>query len=93
MSLLDVDLSEDKLDYDVIYKKKFDRLEVIITDLCSNIAVENTERKKLREEFDYARDMVIKVMDENYKLKQNLINFFHHWNDIYPEHAIYYDNN
>lgn len=92
MSLLDVDLGEDKLDYDVIYKKKFDRLEILITDLCSNIAVENTERVKLRNEFDEVRTRVFDIIDENYKLKRNLMNLFNHWNHIYPEHAIYYEN-
>lgn len=92
MSLLDVDLGEDKLDYDVIYKKKFDRLESFIAELCSNIAVENTERHKLQDEFREVKNKVFDIIDENYKLKRNLMNLFNHWNHIYPEHAIFYEN-
>ena len=90
---MDVDLAEEKLDYDVIYKKKFDEINNDISGLQNIVGEHRFNFRNLEANLHDIRSMMDFVMDRQNKIINALDVLRIHLNDVLPDESskIYFD--
>lgn len=93
MSIMDVDLANEKLDYDVIYKKKFDEIESQIIELQGIVGKHRFDFGNLEANLNDIRSMIDFTIDRQNKLTNALDVLRFHLNNMLPdgEPRIYFD--
>ena len=87
MSIMDVDLANEKLDYDVIYKKKFDEIESQIIELQGIVDQHKFDFKNLETNLNDIRSMMDFVIDRQNKLTNALDVLRIHLNTMLPDES------
>lgn len=95
MSIMDVDLANEKLDYDVIYKKKFDEINIQIEGLRCMVDNHKFDFRNLETNLNDLRSMMDFVMNEQNKLINAIDILRVHLNNMLPDEdpKIYFDFN
>lgn len=95
MSIMDTDLANEKLDYDVIYKKKFDEINNQIEGLRCIVAHHKFDFRNLETNLNDIRSMLDFTMNEQNKLMNAIDILRMHLNNMLPdeEPKIYFDFN
>lgn len=95
MSIMDVDLANEKLDYDVIYKKKFDEINNQIEGLRCIVDYHKFDFRDLETNLNDIRSMMDFVMNEQNKLMNAIDILRIHLNNMLPdeEPKIYFNFN
>ena len=90
---MDVDLANEKLDYDVIYKKKFDEINSQIFELQSIVGEHRFNFRNLETNLHDIRSMMDFVMDRQNKIINTLDVLRIHLNNVLPDESpkIYFD--
>jgi septation ring formation regulator EzrA len=85
MSIFDTDQAFDKIDYDAIYKKKFDEIESQLMELRGIVNNHMFDFRKLEANFDDIKSMMDFVMDRQNKLINALDILRIHLNTMLPD--------
>ena len=95
MSIMDVDLANEKLDYEVIYKKKFDEINEQLDELRYKVNAQRIDFNNLEVRLNEIISKVDFVMHEQNKILEALDILRIHLNDMLPDEApkIYLDFN
>ena len=72
MSIMDVDKADEKIDYEIIYKKRFEEIENNIEVLHRLYSVDNGVINKLSSDVNFLKDEVFRHDDILYKIKDNM---------------------
>ena len=72
MSIMDVDKADEKIDYEIIYKKRFEEIENNIEVLQRLYSVDNGVINKLSSDVNFLKDEVFRHNDILYKIKDNM---------------------
>lgn len=72
MSIMDVDKADEKIDYEIIYKKRFEEIENNIEVLQRLYSVDNGVINKLSSDVNFLKDEVFRHDDILYKIKDNM---------------------
>ena len=72
MSIMDVDKADEKIDYEIIYKKRFEEIENNIEVLQRLYSVDNGVINKLSSDVNFLKDEVFRHGDILYKIKDNM---------------------
>ena len=72
MSIMDVDKADEKIDYEIIYKKRFEEIENNIEALQRLYSVDNGVINKLSSDVNFLKDEVFRHNDILYKIKDNM---------------------
>ena len=72
MSIMDVDKADEKIDYEVLYKKRFEEIENNIEVLQRLYSVDNGVINKLSSDVNFLKDEVFRHNDILYKIKDNM---------------------
>ena len=72
MSIMDVDKADEKIDYEVLYKKRFEEIENNIEVLQRLYSVDNGVINKLSSDVNFLKDEVFRHDDILYKIKDNM---------------------
>lgn len=72
MSIMDVDKVDEKIDYEIIYKKRFEEIENNIEVLQRQYSVDNDTINKLSSEVNFLKDEFLRHDDILYKIKDNM---------------------
>ena len=72
MSIMDVDKADEKIDYEILYKKRFEEIENNIEVLQRQYSVDNDTINKLSSEVNFLKDEVFRHDDILYKIKDNM---------------------
>ena len=93
MSIMDVDLANEKLDYDVIYKKKFDEINSQIFELQGIVDQHRFDFGNLKANLNDIRSMIDFIIDRQNKLTSAIDILRIHLNNMLPdgEPRIYFD--
>lgn len=93
MSIMDVDLANEKLDYDVIYKKKFDEINERLDELRYKVNAHGIDFNNLEANLDNIKSKLDFVMYEQNKILIALDILRIHLNDMLPDEAskIYFE--
>lgn len=93
MSIMDVDLANEKLDYDVIYKKKFDEINSQILVLQGIVGQHRFDFQNLETNLNDIRSMLDFVTYRQDKLINSIDILRIHLNNMLPdeEPKIYFD--
>lgn len=95
MSIMDVDLADEKLDYEVLYKKKFDEINIQIERLRCIVDNHKFDFRNLETNLNDLRSMMDFVMNEQNKLINAIDILRIHLNNMLPDEdpKIYFDFN
>ena len=85
MSIMDVDLADEKLDYDVIYKKKFDEINGQILELRGIVGEHKFDFRNLETNLNDLRSMLDVVMYKQDKLINAIDILRIHLNNALPD--------
>ena len=93
MSIFDTELADEKLDYEVIYKKKFDEINNDISGLQNIVGEHRFNFRNLEANLHDIRSMMDFVMDRQNKLTNALDALRIHLNTMLPDdyQKIYFD--
>lgn len=93
MSIFDTELAEEKIDYEVIYKKKFDEIESQIMELRGIVNNHMFDFRKLESNLNDIKSMLDFVMDRQNKIINTLDVLRIHLNTVLPDEypKIYFD--
>jgi septation ring formation regulator EzrA len=93
MSIFDTEQAEEKIDYEVIYKKKFDEINYQILELHSIVGQHGFNFQNLEANLNDIKSMLDFVMDRQNKLTNALDVLRIHLNNILPDESlkIYFD--
>ena len=72
MSIMDIDKADEKIDYEIIYKKRFEEIENNIEVLQRQYSVDNGVINKLSSDVNFLKDEVFRHDDILYKIKDNM---------------------
>lgn len=72
MSIMDVDKVDEKIDYEILYKKRFEEIENNIEVLQRQYSVDNGVINKLSSDVNFLKDEVFRHDDILYKIKDNM---------------------
>ena len=72
MSIMDVDKADEKIDYEILYKKRFEEIENNIEVLQRLYSVDNGVINKLSSDVNFLKDEVFRHDDILYKIKDNM---------------------
>ena len=72
MSIMDIDKADEKIDYEIIYKKRFEEIENNIEVLQRLYSVDNGVINKLSSDINFLKDEVFRHDDILYKIKDNM---------------------
>ena len=72
MSIMDVDKADEKIDYEILYKKRFEEIENNIEVLQRQYSVDNDSINKLSSEVNFLKDEFFRYDDILYKIKDNM---------------------
>ena len=72
MSIMDVDKADEKIDYEILYKKRFEEIETNIKNIQRQYSVDNDTINKLSSEVNFLKDEVFRHNDILYKIKDNM---------------------
>lgn len=95
MSVFDIDKADEKIDYEVLYKKKFDEINNQIMVLQHIVDNHNFDFRNLETNLNDIRSMMDFVMNEQNKLMTAIDILRVHLNNMLPdeEPKIYFDFN
>lgn len=93
MSIMDVDLANEKLDYEVIYKKKFDEINEQLDELRYKVNAHGIDFNNLESRLNEITSKLDFVMYEQNKILIALDILRIHLNDMLPDEAskIYFE--
>ena len=93
MSIFDTEHAEEKLDYEVIYKKKFDEIESQIMELRGIVNNHMFDFRNLEANLHDIRSMIDSTMDRQNKLTSAIDILRIHLNNMLPDEypRIYFD--
>lgn len=93
MSIFDTEHAEEKLDYEVIYKKKFDEIESQIMELRGIVNNHMFDFRNLEANLHDIRSMIDSTMDRQNKLTSAIDILRIHLNTMLPDEypRIYFD--
>lgn len=93
MSIFDTEQAEEKIDYEVIYKKKFDEINYQILELHRIVGQHGFNFQNLEANLNDIKSMLDFVMDRQNKLTNALDVLRIHLNNILPDESpkIYFD--
>lgn len=93
MSIFDTEHAEEKLDYDVIYKKKFDEINNQIFELRSIVNNHMFDFRNLESNLNDIRSMIDFTIDRQNKLTNAIDILRIHLNNMLPDEypKIYFD--
>lgn len=93
MSIMDVDLANEKLDYEVIYKKKFDEINEHLDELHYKVNAHRIDFNNLEVRLNEITSKLDFVMYEQNKILNALDILRIHLNDMLPDEAskIYFE--
>ena len=72
MSIMDVDKADEKIDYEVLYKKRFEGIESNIKNIQRLYSVDNEAINKLSEDVDFLKNEFFRHNDILYKIRDNM---------------------
>ena len=72
MSIMDVDKADEKIDYEVLYKKRFEEIETNIKNIQQLYSVDNEAINKLSEDVDFLKNEFFRHNDILYKIRDNM---------------------
>ena len=72
MSIMDVDKADEKIDYDVLYKKRFEEIENNIAIIQRLSSIDNEAINKLSEDVDFLKNEFFRHNDILYKIRDNM---------------------
>ena len=72
MSIMDVDKADEKIDYEILYKKRCEEIETNIKNIQRQYSVDNDTINKLSSEVNFLKDEVFRHNDILYKIKDNM---------------------
>lgn len=72
MSIMDVDKADEKIDYEVLYKKRFEGIESNIKNIQQLYSVDNEAINKLSEDVDFLKNEFFRHNDILYKIRDNM---------------------
>ena len=72
MSIMDVDKADEKIDYEVLYKKRFEEIESNIKNIQRLYSVDNEAINKLSEDVDFLKNEFFRHNDILYKIRDNM---------------------
>lgn len=85
MSIMDVDLADEKLDYEVLYKKRFEEIENTIEDIQSRYSVSDEMINKLSDDVNFLKNEVFRHNDVLYNIRDNMDVMRVMLNELLPE--------
>lgn len=90
---MDVDLADEKLDYDVIYKKKFDEINSQIFELQGIVGTHSFDFRNLETNLNDIRSMIDYTIGRQDKLMNAIDILRFHLNNMLPNEypKIYFD--
>lgn len=93
MSIFDTEHAEEKIDYEVIYKKKFEDIESQIMELRGIVNNHMFDFRNLEANLHDIRSMIDSTMDRQNKLTSAIDILRIHLNNILPDESpkIYFD--
>lgn len=72
MSIMDIDKADENIDYEIIYKKRFEEIENNIEVLQRLYSVDNGIINKLSSDVNFLKDEIFRHDDILYKIKDNM---------------------
>ena len=72
MSIMDVDKADEKIDYEVLYKKRFEEIESNIKNIQQLYSVDNEAINKLSEDVDFLKNEFFRHNDILYKMSESM---------------------
>lgn len=85
MSIMDVDLADEKLDYEVLYKKRFEEIEINIKHLRQQCSLDNEIINKLSDDINFLKNEVFRHNDVLYDIRDNMDAMRIMLNQLLPE--------
>ena len=72
MSIMDIDKADENIDYEVIYKKKFEEIENNIKYIRDQYSVDNLAINKLLNDLNFLKNDVFRLDNTLYKVRNNI---------------------
>ena len=72
MSIMDIDKADENIDYEVIYKKKFEEIENNIKYIRDQYSVDNLAINKLLNDLNFLKNEVFRLDNTLYKVRNNI---------------------
>lgn len=85
MSIMDVDLANEKLDYEVLYKKRFEEIENTIEAIQQQCSLDNEIINKLSDDVNFLKNEVFRHNDVLYNIRDNMDAMRVMLNQLLPE--------
>lgn len=85
MSIMDVDLANEKLDYEVLYKKRFEDIENTIEAIQQLCSLDNEIINKLSDDVNFLKNEVFRHNDVLYNIRDNMDAMRVMLNQLLPE--------
>lgn len=85
MSIMDVDLADEKLDYEVLYKKRFEEIENTIEAIQQLCSLDNEIINKLSDDVNLLKNEVFRHNEVLYNIRDNMDAMRVMLNQLLPE--------
>lgn len=85
MSIMDVDLADEKLDYEVLYKKRFEEIENTIKAIQQQCSLDSEIIDKLSDDVNFLKNEVFRHNDVLYNIRDNMDAMRVMLNQLLPE--------
>lgn len=85
MSIMDVDLADEKLDYEVLYKKRFEEIENTIKAIQQQCSLDSEIIDKLSDDVNFLKNEVFRHNDVLYNIRDNMDAMRIMLNQLLPE--------
>lgn len=72
MSIMDIDKADEKIDYEVLYKKRFEEIKSNIKNIQQLYSVDNEAINKLSEDVDFLKNEFFRHNDVLYKITESI---------------------
>ena len=85
MSIMDVDLADEKLDYEILYKKRFEEIENTIEAIQQMCSLDNEIINKLSDDVNFLKNEVFRHNEVLYNIRDNMDAMRVMLNELLPE--------
>lgn len=85
MSIMDVDLADEKLDYEVLYRKRFEEIENTIEAIQQQCSLDSEIINKLSDDVNFLKNEVFRHNDVLYNIRDNMDAMRVMLNQLLPE--------